>query len=211
LNSAEKKSAFEGKGMNIRSFLMFVLSAVFIATAVAKDPPSIRRTMQDEVRRHPRLQMQDLYKFAYQAAMGNEHMMADSAGMEKYLRQEMDTLTAGETEDLVEYLTPDSSAARVNLRPYKKMNGSTSHLVSLMIKSTHVFTPSKALLRIYLNDIEKLADDDMIPFKVENVQAYFKQMQEKQFPPMHHSSIFEETYHPAYRVIAGCCVSGLRE
>ena len=142
--------------------------------------------------------------------MGNEHIMADSDGMEKYLSEELADVTGGDSEDLVEYLTPDSSTVRVNLRPFKKINGSSAKLVSLMIKGTHVFVPSRAKLRLYLTDIEKLAEEGLIPIKVEAVQAYFKDMQEKQFPAMHHSKIFEETYKPAYRVIAGCYVADLR-
>jgi hypothetical protein len=195
--------------MNIRYLLLLLFNIIFIPPANAGNPPALRKTLLDELRRHPQSQLQDLYKFAYQAAMGNEHIMADSVEMEKYLSQELADVTAGGSEDLVEYLTPDSSAVRVNLRPLKKLNGCARKLVSLMIKSTHVFVPSRAKLRLYLNDIEKLAEDGVIPFKKEAVQAYFKELQEKQFPAMHHSKIFEETYKPAYRVIAGCYVADL--
>ena len=198
------------KNMKRRCSLIFVLFTIFISNAFAADTLSLRKTLLDQVRRYPQLQIQDLYKFAYQAAMGNEHIMADSDGMEKYLNEELADVTSGGSEDLVEYLTPDSSTVRVNLRPFKKINGSSAKLVSLMIKSTHVFVPSRVKLRLYLTDIEKLADEGLIPFKVEAVQAYFKDMQEKQFPAMHHSKIFEETYKPAYRVIAGCYVADLR-
>jgi hypothetical protein len=195
--------------MKIRYSFIPVCITIFISAAFAGDPPALRRTLLDEVRRHPQLQMQDLYKFAYQAAMGNEHIMADSAEMEKYLCQELAGITPGGPEDLVEYLTPDSSAVRVNLRPFKKLNGNAVKLVSLMIKSTRVFKPSREKLRIYLAGIEKLAEDGLIPFKAESIRTYFKQLEEKQFPAMHHSKIFEETYKPAYRVIAGCYVSDI--
>jgi hypothetical protein len=76
--------------MKIRYSFIPVCITIFISAAFAGDPPALRRTLLDEVRRHPQLQMQDLYKFAFQAAMGNEHIMADSAEMEKYLCQELD-------------------------------------------------------------------------------------------------------------------------
>ena len=46
-----------------------------------------------------------------------------------------------------------------------------------------------------------LAEDGELPFEQDEMQAFFKQVEENDFPVVHHSSSYEDAYRPAYRVI----------
>jgi hypothetical protein len=46
-----------------------------------------------------------------------------------------------------------------------------------------------------------LAEDGGLPFEQDDMQAFFRRVEEDDFPAVHHSSRYEDTYRPAYRVI----------
>jgi hypothetical protein len=191
---------------------IFILALILFSVNVhgfAKLEKSVRAAVQEEVQRHPKLEIQDLYKFAYQAAMGNEHIMADTAMVRSYLQEEWNTTDTSSMQPLAEYLSSDSSIVRINLRPYKQRGGNIEKLVAAMIQTAKEIQPSVPLLKIYLGTIIALADDAIIPFEVKDVKNYFQEMEKKNFPAVHHSKRYEEFYHPAYRVIAGSLVKGL--
>ena len=192
----------------------FRLSIIFFllinSSALAEGPPSLRALMQDEFEHFPKMQLDDVYKFAFQAAMGNEHSMADTAGMKKYLVEELAAIDTTGSEPLIEYLRPDSAIARVNLRTFKKVKADPCILFAAMIRTAQEFTPSVETLKIFLSDIEKLADDALIPFNVTDVHNYFETMKNRHYPAIHHSAVYEKTYKPGYRVIAGGFVKELQ-
>jgi hypothetical protein len=191
---------------------IFILAVTLFSMSIggfAKLEKSVRRTVQEEVQRHPKLEIQDLYKFAYQAAMGNEHIMADTAMVRSYLQEEWNAIDTSSLQPLIEYLSNDSSIVRINLRPYKQRGGNIEKLVAAMIQTAKFIQPSVPLLKNYLSQIIALVDDAIIPFKTEDVQHYFQEMEKKNFPAVHHSKRYEEFYHPAYRVIAGSLVKEL--
>jgi hypothetical protein len=191
---------------------IFILALILFSVNVhgfAKVGKSVRAAAKEEVQRHPKVEIQDLYKFAFQAAMGNEHIMADTAMVRSYLQEEWNTTDTSSMQPLAEYLSSDSSIVRINLRPYKQRGGNIEKLVAAMIQTAKEIQPSVLLLKIYLGTIITLADDAIIPFEVKDVKIYFQEMEKKNFPAVHHSKRYEEFYHPAYRVIAGSLVKGL--
>jgi hypothetical protein len=141
--------------------------------------------------------------------MGNEHIMADTAMVRSYLQEEWNTIDTSSLQPPAEHLSNDSSLVRINLRPYKQRGGNIEKLVAAMIQTAKSIQPSVPLLKIYLSQIIALADDAIIPFKVEDVRHYFQEMEAKDFPAVHHSKRYEEFYQPAYRVIAGSLVKEL--
>ncbi len=185
--------------------LIFFGVGVFIIFNSMKSASStnIRNAVLDEVKKYPELEIQDLYKLAYQAAMGNEHIMADTIRALKYLREELSSVEASGTEPLIELLRSDSAMARVNLRSFKAQKYDAQKLFSAMLKTAIEFKPSLDMLKIFLRDIEKLAEDKKLPFKKSVVSNYFKEMEKNNYPPMHHSKKVQEKYKPSYRIISG--------
>ena len=67
----------------------------------SKEVLNIRRAVLAEVKRYPKLEIQDLYKLAYQAAMGNEHIMNDTADLQKSLNDDLAAVDAISDEPLL--------------------------------------------------------------------------------------------------------------
>lgn len=182
-------------------FILISYLLILINFCESKEITNIKQAILNEVKKYPKLEIQDLYKLAYQAAMGNEHIMKDTALSRKYLQEEIDAIDTVNNEPLIEYLSSDSTVARVNLKVFKSLKKDTRILFDAMINSAKNFKSSIKLLKCYLNDIEELAAESKIPFNLLEIQKYFQTMEQQNYPVMHHSETYKNLYKPAYRII----------
>jgi hypothetical protein len=190
----------------MKSYRLFILMLGILLTLTivqSKEILNIRRAVLAEVKKYPKLEIQDLYKLAYQAAMGNEHIMTDTAALQKSLNDELAAIDALSNEPLLEYLTSDNSIARVNLRAFKAQQGNPTKLIVAMMQTSTSIQSSTGLLRQFWSDVEALADAGSIPFRKEDLDNYFSAMEKDNFPVVHHSQAVDSLYHPAYRIVAG--------
>ena len=167
---------------------------------------TMRALLLDEFIQHPASQIQDLYKFAYQAAMGNAHFVKDSSSLQSLVLKELsdtDTTNAG---PLITYIAPEKRIARIHLRAARKAGISAERLYRAILETARTIHPSVPLLHSYLVELEKLADDALLPFSYEQVHAFILKMEQSGFPPVHHSQQYNEAYQPAYYIISGDCV-----
>jgi hypothetical protein len=190
-----------------RFFILALSLLLSLCICSSKEAKNIRRAVFAEVKKYPKLQVQDLYKLAYQAAMGNEHITDDKNAAKKSLDDELAAIDTLSVEPLIEYLTSDSSIARVNLRAMKKQKKNSEILFEAMMQTTASVQPSIELLREFLSDMEALAEDGRIPFKKDELNSYFSTMEKENFPAVHHSKTVEDDYRPAYRLVAGKKIS----
>ena len=179
-------------------FTLCFLLTIGINCQSSKDP--FQEIIQDQLQRYPQMQTQDLYKLVYQAAMGNIHLGIDPAVLKNYLVNEMDKVNASDNEPLVEEISPEGMI-RVNLRPYKVKSGTSEKLFEAMRETANTFTPNKNKIIQYWEVIEKMTEDNSIPFNKSELESFLKEMQASNYPAVHHSDQYLELYHPAYRVI----------
>jgi hypothetical protein len=48
----------------------------------------------------------------------------------------------------------------------------------------------------------RLAHTERWSIQPEEIEAFFEEMESQDFPAVHHSEIYQQYYHPAYRVVA---------
>jgi len=194
----------------MKKYVLFLL----IAMSPVSLCQSIRSTLQFEFQRHPKSQIQDLYKFAYQAAMGNAHFvesLKDSIALLQDVQEQLRLVDTTSNEPFITFLTPDSSIVRFHLRAAKELNIRPEDIVSAILTSAKLITPSQEQFINYIIDLEKLADDALLPFSYDAVHSYCQKMKELGFPPVHHSEEYIKEYSPVYYVISGKCASKLLE
>ncbi|MFH0988412.1 MAG: hypothetical protein V1799_00155 [bacterium] len=162
--------------------------------------PSFRNIALSHYHRYPKMEIQDYYKLVYQAAMGNEHLMVDTSALSQYLFAELASVNANLNEPLLEFISPDSSLARINLRPFKALGRNPKELLDAMLKTAKVFIKSRDNLQNWWSDIEKLSLDTLITCKKADLQQYFQSIQRQNYPAQHHSQQYASFYKPAYRV-----------
>jgi hypothetical protein len=147
------------------------------------------------------MQMEDIYKFLYQATMGNEHLMADPRETRKYLDDELAQARATADGPEFEPLTADSSLVRVNLRPFKLHKRDGAIIMDAMAKTATDFRKNPNLLKLYWAEVVQLAVENRVPFKPEDLRSFFARMEQEGFPAIHHSKTYDDAYHPSYRVV----------
>jgi len=190
-----------------RFFILALSLLLAVCICSSKEAQNIRRAVFAEVKKYPKLEIQDLYKLAYQAAMGNENIMDDKDAAKKSLDDELAAVDTLANEPLIEYLTSDSSMARVNLRAMKKQKKNSENLLEAIMQTASSVQPSTELLREFLSDLELLAEDGRIPFKKDDLSSYFSTKEKENYPAVRHSKAVDEEYRPAYRVVKGNQIS----
>ncbi|MDZ7289632.1 MAG: hypothetical protein ONB44_10615 [candidate division KSB1 bacterium] len=181
--------------------MIISLSAAFLVTACANEQSAFRDLMSAQLQRYPAMQVQDLYKLVFQAALGNEHLMTDSARIHDYLIQELESIPASSDEPLLQEISPDGEVVRLNLRPFKAQQGDHRVLFQAMMQTARTFQKSQERLERFLRYLEQMAASGAISFDAQAMHSFFHEMRDKGYPAVHHSAIYEEKYAPAYRVI----------
>jgi hypothetical protein len=177
------------------------LGLAFLAAACGADGPGIPATVQEHMRRHPAMQVEDVYKLVHQAAFGNGHLITDEAADRRYLEAEFDSVTADASEPLTESLTPDGSVVRVNLRPFKARGGDLGALGDAMLESAKRLQPHPELFDRWWQEIVEAAARGDIPLDAAAVRSFGAAKKADGYPAIHHSAEYTSRYHPAYRVL----------
>lgn len=161
-----------------------------------------RQIVVDHLIRYPLMQVEDLYKLIYQAALGSEHAFLDEDSARVRLEKEVAELTGVVREPEVEELSPDGDIVRVNLRPYIHSGGNIDQLFEAFVKSSKEFRGDVRKLVQYAEWVELMAFSKEIGLAQLVIAEYMEKMCNLGYPSVHHSSIYKEAYHPAYRVVA---------
>ena len=159
------------------------------------------RMLAKQVHRYPLMEARDLYKLAYQAALGSEHALTDVAGVRHWLERELAEMGPGPTEPLLDPISADGGLVRLHLRPFVAEHGDSSTLLDAFIRTAQEFRGSVETLRRYLRYAVKIDLGGGLPFTVDEMIHFFAHMETLGFPAAHHSEQYEHAYRPAYRVV----------
>lgn len=181
--------------------IICTFAVTLFAVSCAKQQSTFEKVIQVQLQRYPAMQIQDLYKLVYQATMGNEHLMTDSAAVHGYLIHELESIQASVDEPLIEAISPDGEVVRLNLRPFKARHGDPRALFQAMLQTARTFQKAPERLEQYWHDLEQMAKSGATAFDAAALQSFFREMRKKGFSAVHHSAVYAEKYAPAYRVL----------
>ena len=154
-----------------------------------------------QANQRPAWQLQDVYKLAFQAALGSEHAAPDETAARRWLEQEIAALVPGPDDPPIEPISPGGRLARLNLRPYLAAGGSPDALLNAFLRTAALWQGKREFLQQYLDWTIELVEIHELDFQPIEVQFFFQRLAEANFPPAHHSPLYRDRYHPAYRVI----------
>lgn len=154
-------------------------------------------TLSAYCRANPDLEIQDLLKYLYQSCFGCEHFVSDFSAA---LGGIMGELAEAQLDDLPEIEPLDGEYCRVHL---KALRGGLSPeiLCRLFILSARPRPDGRVRLEAALAEAVSLAEEGLLPFSAEALQAATLRWRADGFNPVHHSDAFRTRHHPAYRVI----------
>ncbi len=150
--------------------------------------------------RYPAMQVQDVYKLLFQAAMGSEHAIQNPQAARKWLEEEMVNLGDGPDEPLVDPISP-GGIVRIHLRPYIQNGASLDALLDAFIRTANEFVATPDRLPAYGQLAVEMAIRGRLSFSSSRIGEFWKEMAGQGFPAVHHSKEYVAAYRPAYRVI----------
>lgn len=160
-----------------------------------------KNVLMTELKKHPRLQVDDLYKFIHQASFGSEHAVKDTSGVRNWMEREVANLDFTFEDGLIDTLSSDGRIVRVNLRPFLKAGYDPELLLDAFVKTANNYKGSVETFKSYWSEAVELAEEEHFSFTKTEMYNLFVEMSARGFPALHHSPEYVKEYKPAYRVV----------
>ena len=150
----------------------------------------MKRRLVEQKKRYPRMNEEDIVKFAFQGMLGVGHLISSEQDTRDRLAAEIDALEADDSEPLVEKISTDW--VRLNLRPAKAKKMTVDDIIYYLVRSVEWGTLSFTRQNVY-NFCVKLDGSERMK------TAAAKVLDEHWLPS--HSEQYKLAYQPAYRVL----------
>ena len=141
---------------------------------------------------------QDIAKICYQAAMGAEHLLADTTAARRYFDAEFDSTEPREGE-LYELLSDD--VCRIDLGAWRATGMPREWLFNMFVGTATVERCGRAVLEEYLAAAEEVVSATSVAFSNEEWRNFMEKYRVAGLPAVHHSQNYRENEHPAYRIV----------
>jgi hypothetical protein len=150
--------------------------------------------LKSHLARYPEMQIQDVYKLVHQAALGSEHAAMNRHEACVRLEREIVQLGDEDAEPAIDPISADGKIVRVHLLPFILQDGDLEALLTAFVRTANEFHGDEQTLKIYWD----IATGFFPPAEMDD---FIQSMQAQNYPAVHHSAIYTQRYHPAYRVI----------
>lgn len=175
--------------------------------SLLKYESTLKGVILSHAAKYPKMRPCDAVKLLYQGEFGVGHMIKSPESFEKYLLEEINNTKTDPSVPLWEDI--GFGFVRVNLasESFEKQIGARK-LAEMCLESAEKtcgdeirFIEKMAYLA-FLSAFEETGFD----FSKEEMDEYIRSYIESGMPPVHHSSVYEALYRPAYRV----CLKGVK-
>ncbi len=153
--------------------------------------------LREHLKRYPLSQPQDAVKLIYQNEFGPGHLLRSREEALMRLIREMET-DPPETDLPLENV--GNGLYRLYLGGLQSLGIEPETAVGLFARACRPMGNSESL-ESKTACLEKLAREHQTPFSEAALTEWLKAWREAGCPAVHHSEIYREAYHPAYRVI----------
>lgn len=149
-------------------------------------------------RLHPKMQIQDFFKLAYQSEFAGEHSIASPREALAWLEEELSALSP-EGERGAEPI--GGGLCRLHLRGLEGMGLSAATINGIFVASAREPRGSRAGLEARLALLPACCREGNLPFEPLEAEEAIRRWREAGYPAVHHSEAYRGAYHPAYRVV----------
>lgn len=157
-----------------------------------------RQRLTEHYNTYPKLQIQDVFKFLHQSALGCEHIVSSLEKATENIKEEYGKGIA-KNKLFVEKLDGEYIRVHLSCMDY---GVSAENLGEMLFLSAKEEIDGQSKLKQKLNIAEKMIAENLLPFNADEFRSAVKKWENEGFPAIHHSEIFREAYKPAYRVIS---------
>jgi hypothetical protein len=157
---------------------------------------TIEAVLHTHFSRYPAMQIQDVYKLLYQAALGSEHAISNAEGARQWLERELAEIGTGMEEVTIDPISVDGQIVRVHLRPFIAEGGDPENLLNAFVRTANEFHGNRNTLEDFW-----VSATEMQWFPAADMNTFIESVRAQNHPAMHHSAEYERMYRPAYRVV----------
>lgn len=154
---------------------------------------SLASLLEQHVRSHPELELQDAIKFLYQSCMGPLHLGLEPQAVLDWVTAEWADVTGDADASPTEPL--GGGLCRLSLAACKGLGLEPSTLAALFLETAQRVTPDRQKLEESLPLLYRL------PFPKADVDQALAEYRQAGMPSVHHSTRYRRAYVPAYRVV----------
>ncbi|MBR3589042.1 MAG: hypothetical protein IKL16_05720 [Clostridia bacterium] len=147
---------------------------------------------------YPKLQIQDVFKFLHQSALGCEHIVSSLEKATENIKEEYGRGIA-KNKIFVEKLDGDYSRVHLSCMDY---GVSAEALGEMLFLSAKKGVDGKTKLKQKLKIAEEMITEGLLPFDIDEFRCAAQIWEKEGFPAIHHSEVFRRAYKPAYRVVS---------
>lgn len=160
---------------------------------------ALRMAVERQFSDYPKSTLQDVYKAFYQEHFGPEHMISDTAAVRNYLNHEL--FTMGDERDGLYYepIGLNGDYVRVYLKAIKDGLITADELLRAFVDSASARQEPAIEWSTKWGIIIEVLDEIKPGFGSSERELLLKASQENQ--AVHHSKVYNETYHPHYRIV----------
>jgi hypothetical protein len=179
---------------------MNFLGLIFILTCL---PSALIDFAAPLWKNEPAMQMEEAYKWTYQATRGGEHAAPDREMAKRWMDEEWKGLSGPIRDEPVwEPLCGNGSIGRLNLRPFKQKGGIANDLVDAFVSGAKEFKGTEADFLAAWNELGKrLEKNEFGELTYKNWKNLDTAMKAKNYPAVHHSEAYKKAMAPAYRIL----------
>jgi hypothetical protein len=148
-------------------------------------------------------QIEDAYKYLYQATRGGEHAVSSNDAAKEWLDNEWQNLgLAIKNEPTWEQLCPDGTIGRLNLRPFKVEGGKADDLLKAFLASSSEYkTEPSTFTDAWAELGKRLKKQSFDSITQKTWKRLDDEMKKKKYPAIHHSDAYKRANRPAYRIL----------
>lgn len=148
---------------------------------------------------YPKMQPQDAVKLLYQNEFGPGHLISDLRKAAQLLHEEMEKTPPDGKQPLYESI--GNGLCRLNLSACKARNIPEPVILRLFCDAASTTKGDKNGFKRKLRILQELAQRDEAPFEGITMDYFMIGYDDKRCPAVHHSAVYQDAYHPAYRVV----------
>ena len=163
------------------------------------DKAALRMALEFQLATYPQSTLQDVYKAFYQEHFGPEHMISDTVAVRNYMDHELSAMGVERGGLYYEAIGLNGDYVRVYLMAVKDGLITADELLQAFIDSAAARQEPTMEWSTKWNAIIEVIDEIKPGFGASDREMLLKASQEKQ--AVHHSKIYNETYHPHYRIV----------
>lgn len=170
-----------------------------ISNAQEIDKLAIRMAVEHQFASYPKSMLQDVYKAFYQEHFGPEHMITDTAAMRQYLDYELANMGNERSSLYYEPIGIDGNYVRVYLKSVVDGLITADELLQAFLDSAEARQEPAIEWSSKWEAIVQVIDEIKPGFGVDERTTLRQASLDNK--AVHHSRIYNDNYHPHYRII----------